>query len=94
MLLGCVIGGLVPLLLAAFATRMFGSAVGRLAGWLAVVHPLLVFFCGYLLTETPFSVALLLALLLSAEWVKTPRRAAPSGPASPGGSRRSPGPPR
>lgn len=72
-LLGCVIGSLVPLLLAAFATRMFGSPVGRLAGWLAVVHPLLVYFCGYLLTETPFTVTLLLALLLSAEWVKTPR---------------------
>jgi len=72
-LLGCAIGGLVPLLLAAFATRMFGSSTGRLAGWLAVVHPLLVFFCGYLLTETPFTVTLLLALLLSVEWVKTPR---------------------
>ena len=72
-LLGCVIGSLVPLLLAAFATRMFGSSVGRLAGWLAVVHPLLIFFCGHLLTETPFTVMLLLALLLSAEWVKAPR---------------------
>jgi len=72
-LLGCVIGSLVPLLLAAFTTRMFGSAAGRLAGWLAVVHPLLVYFCGHLLTETPFTVMLLLALLLSAEWVKTPR---------------------
>jgi 4-amino-4-deoxy-L-arabinose transferase-like glycosyltransferase len=72
-LLGCVIGSLVPLLLAGFATRMFGSSTGRLAGWLAVVHPLLVFFCGHLLTETPFTVMLLLALLLSAEWVKTPR---------------------
>lgn len=68
----CVIGSLVPLLLAAFATRMFGSSAGRLAGWLAVVHPLLVFFCGHLLTETPFTVMLLLALLLSAEWVKAP----------------------
>jgi len=72
-LLGCVIGSLVPLLLAAFTTRMFGSAAGRLAGWLAVVHPLLVYFCGDLLTETPFIVLLLLALLLSVEWVKTPR---------------------
>ena len=72
-LLGCVIGSLVPLLLAAFATRMFGSTVGRLAGWLAAVHPLLVYFCGHLLTETPFTVMLLLALLLSAEWVRTPR---------------------
>jgi len=72
-LLGCVIGSLAPLLLAAFGTRMFGSTVGRLAGWLAVAHPLLVYFCGYLLTETPFTVMLLLALLLSADWVKTPR---------------------
>lgn len=72
-LLGCVIGSLAPLLLAAFATRMFSSAVGRLAGWLAVVHPLLVFFCGHLLTETPFTVMLLFALLLSVEWVKAPR---------------------
>lgn len=72
-LLGCVIGSLVPLLLAAFATRMFGSTVGRLAGWLAVVHPTLVFFCGHLLTETPFTTMLLLALLLSTEWVKAPR---------------------
>lgn len=72
-LLTCAIGSLVPLLLAAFTTRMFGSAAGRLAGWLAVVHPLLVYLCGSLLTETPFSVTLLLALLLSAEWVKTPR---------------------
>ena len=72
-LLGCVIGSLVPLVLAAFAARMFGARVGRLAGWLAVVHPLLLYFCGHLLTETPFTVTLLLALLLSAEWVKAPR---------------------
>jgi 4-amino-4-deoxy-L-arabinose transferase-like glycosyltransferase len=72
-LLGCGIGGLIPLALAALATRMFGSATGRLAGWLAAVHPLLVFFCGYLLTETPFTLLMLAALLLSAEWVKTPR---------------------
>jgi len=72
-LMCCVIGALVPLLLAAFTTRMFGSSAGRLAGWLAVAHPLLVFFSGYLLTESPFGAALLLALLLSAEWLKTPR---------------------
>jgi 4-amino-4-deoxy-L-arabinose transferase-like glycosyltransferase len=72
-LLVAVIGGLLPLVLAAFGTRMFGSPTGRLAGWLATVHPLLVFFSGYLLTETPFCVTLLLALLLTAEWVKTPR---------------------
>ncbi|MBI5709031.1 MAG: glycosyltransferase family 39 protein [Candidatus Eisenbacteria bacterium] len=71
-LLQCAIGGLLPLLVSAFAGAMFGGAVGRLAGWLAAVHPLLVFFSGYLLTESLFCVALLLALTLSAEWVKTP----------------------
>ncbi len=71
-LLGCAVGGLVPLMLAAFATRMFGSVVGRTAGWLAVVHPLLVTSCGRSLPETAFAVVLLLALLLSAEWLKTP----------------------
>lgn len=72
-LLVAAIGSLLPLLLAALGARVFGSPVGRLAGWLAAVHPLLVFFSGYLLTEVPFCVTLLLALLLTAEWVKTPR---------------------
>jgi len=72
-LLQCVVGALVPLALAAFASAMFGGQVGRLSGWLAAVHPLLVFFSGYLLTETFFCVTLLVALSLSADWVKTPR---------------------
>src|SRR5260221_167168 len=49
-----------------------GSA-GWLAGILAAIHPLLIFFSGYLLTETVFSVALLAALVASTEWLKTPR---------------------
>jgi len=73
--LQCVIGALAPVLLAAFGTAMFGSAVGRLAGWLAAVHPLLVFMCGYLLTESLFVTTLLLALVLSVDWIKTPRPA-------------------
>jgi len=73
LLLVAVLGGLLPLLLAAFGPRMFGSSTGRLAGWLATAHPLLVLFSGYLLTEIPFCVTLVLALLLTAEWVKTPR---------------------
>jgi len=72
-LLQCVIAGFVPLLLAAFGTAMFGGSAGRLAGWLATFHPLLIFFSGYLLTETAFCAAMLLALTMSAEWVKTPR---------------------
>ncbi|HKQ57481.1 MAG TPA: glycosyltransferase family 39 protein [Candidatus Eisenbacteria bacterium] len=72
-LLQCVIGALVPLLVASLAGSLFGGTVGRVAGWIAAVHPLLVFFSGYLLTETAFCAALLLALLLSAEWVRTPR---------------------
>ena len=70
----CVIGALVPLLLAALARATVGSSVARIAMWLAVLHPLLVFFSGYLLTETTFCAILLLALLASVEWLKTPRR--------------------
>ena len=73
LLLQCAIGALVPLLLAAFGGALYGGGVGRLAGWLAAFHPLLVFFSAYLLTETTFSVTLLLALVAAAEWMKTPR---------------------
>ena len=72
-LLQCVIGAFVPLLLAGFGGAVFGGTVGRIAGWLAAFHPLLVFFCGYLLTETTFTAVLLVALAASAAWVKTPR---------------------
>ncbi len=75
LLLQCAFGALVPLLVRALGDSLFGSHVGRTAGWLAAVHPLLVFFSGYLLTESLFCLALLLALVVSAEWVKTPRRA-------------------
>lgn len=73
LLLQCAFGALVPLLVRALGDTMFGGHVGRTAGWLAAVHPLLVFFSGYLLTESLFCVTLLLALLASAAWVKTPR---------------------
>ncbi|MGH7729673.1 MAG: ArnT family glycosyltransferase, partial [Candidatus Eiseniibacteriota bacterium] len=72
-LLQCVVGALVPLLLAALGGSLFGGIVGRWSGWLAAVHPLLVFFSGYLLTEMLFCVTLLLAVLLSVDWVRTPR---------------------
>src|SRR6267378_5416473 len=73
LLLQCAIGALVPLLIEALGSAMFSGPAGRLAGWLAALHPLLVFFSGYLLTETLFTATLLAALLLSVEWVKTPR---------------------
>jgi 4-amino-4-deoxy-L-arabinose transferase-like glycosyltransferase len=72
-LLQCAIGALVPLLLAGFAASIFGGRAGRIAGWLAALHPLLVFFSGRLLTETSFTALLLIALIASAAWVKTPR---------------------
>ena len=74
LILQCMFGALVPLLVRGLGDSLFGGHVGRTAGWLAAVHPLLVFFSGYLLTESLFCVTLLLALLVSAEWVKTPRR--------------------
>jgi 4-amino-4-deoxy-L-arabinose transferase-like glycosyltransferase len=72
-LLQCVFGAMVPLVIARIGGAMVGGGVGRLAGWIAAVDPLLVFFSGYLMTETTFTVTLLLALLASVEWVKTPR---------------------
>jgi 4-amino-4-deoxy-L-arabinose transferase-like glycosyltransferase len=74
LLLQCALGALVPVALAGFAASLHGRAVGRLAGAIAAVDPLLVFFSGYLLTETAFTAALLAALLASAEWIKAPGR--------------------
>ena len=74
-LLQCAIGALVPVLLAGFGGSIFGGTVGFVAAGLAAVHPLLVFFSGYLLTETTFTALLLVALSASAAWVKTPRPA-------------------
>jgi 4-amino-4-deoxy-L-arabinose transferase-like glycosyltransferase len=73
LLLQCAFGALVPVALAGLARSTWGSGVARWAGWLAAVHPLLVFFSGYLLTETVFSLLLVLALAASVEWLKTPR---------------------
>ena len=72
-LLQCVFGAFVPVAVRALGRSMFGLPVGRIAGWLAVVHPLLVFFSGYLLTESLFCLVTLLALTASVEWLKTPR---------------------
>jgi len=73
LLLQCAIGALIPLLLASLASATFGGSVARIAAWLAALHPLLVFFSGYLLTETTFTAMLLAALVASAAWLKTPR---------------------
>jgi len=72
-MLMCVFGALVPPLLRQLGRAMIGPAVGMWAGWLAAVHPLLVFFSGYVMTESLFSVTLLLALLSSVAWIKQPR---------------------
>ncbi|MFM7231833.1 MAG: ArnT family glycosyltransferase [bacterium] len=68
----CVLGALVPVLVRALGRSLFGPGVGRIAAWLSVVHPLLVFFSGYLLTESLFTVMLLGGLLASTEWLKSP----------------------
>ncbi len=75
LLFQCVIGALVPVLVRSLGHSMFGTNVGRIAGWLAVAHPLLIFFSGYLLTESLFAVMVLASLLASAEWLKAPRPA-------------------
>ena len=73
LLLQCVIGALVPVLTRSLGRHMFGPGVGRAAGWLAVCHPLLIFFSGYLLTESLFCVMVLGSLVASVEWLKKPR---------------------
>ena len=70
----CVIGALIPVLLAALGAALFGAAVGRIAGWLSAVHPLLVAMCGYLLTETLFAATMLLAIAAVVGWVEAPSR--------------------
>ncbi len=75
LMLQCVIGALVPVSVRALGRTMFGPSIGRGAAWLAVVHPLLIFFSGYLLTESLFCVLVLAALTASAEWLKQPKPA-------------------
>jgi 4-amino-4-deoxy-L-arabinose transferase-like glycosyltransferase len=68
----CALGALAPLLVRALGARLFSPSVGRVAAWLTAVHPLLVFFSGYLLTEAMFTDALLVGLLASVAWVSRP----------------------
>lgn len=69
----CAVGALAPLLARTLGAHLYGSPVGRIAGWLVAVDPLLVFFSAHLLTETTFSSTLLLAMLATVLWIKTPR---------------------
>jgi 4-amino-4-deoxy-L-arabinose transferase-like glycosyltransferase len=78
-LLQCAIGALIPVLLAAFGASLFGRTAGRVAGWLAAVHPLLVAMCANLLTETLFAATMLLAIALTARWVMAPGRTSAFG---------------
>ena len=73
LVLQCAIGALAGPLAASLGGALFGPAAGALAGWLTAVHPLLVFFSAYLLTETIFTTFMLAALLASVSWLKTPR---------------------
>jgi 4-amino-4-deoxy-L-arabinose transferase-like glycosyltransferase len=75
LLLQCFIASFIPVLVRQLGHSMFGATTGRVAGWLAVVHPLLVFFSGYLLTESLFCVTVLAALITSVGWLKAPRSA-------------------
>jgi 4-amino-4-deoxy-L-arabinose transferase-like glycosyltransferase len=79
LLLQCALGALVPLLLTALGAPLFGLSVGRLAGWFAVVHPLLVTSAGDLTATTAAAATLVLALVASVEWMKTPRRGRATG---------------
>ena len=74
-ILQCVIGALVPLLLAALGRSLFGGAVGRWAGWVCAIDPVLVRVSGAPIAGATACATLLLALWLSTEWVRAPRGA-------------------
>lgn len=62
-----VLGGLVVWLIASLATRAAGPRTGVIAGWLAAVHPPLVWISAYVLSETLYAaVALGCALVCQA----------------------------
>ncbi len=69
----CALGAFLPLALFSLGRTLFSAPVGWIAGVLAAFYPLLVFFSGYLLTETTFALILVWALLATAAWVKVPR---------------------
>ena len=71
--LACAMGALAALLVARLATTLFGPTVGRVAGVCAALSPLLLHAAG-LLEPSVFACALGLAMVTSAEWLRTPRR--------------------
>ena len=73
-LLWCLIGALTPILVGWMGASLFGSPVGRIAGWVSALDPLLVLRGPSLAQQSVLGAALVLALGLSAAWLKTPRR--------------------
>jgi hypothetical protein len=69
----CFCSALVPPLVASLGAASFGGPIGRAAGWLCAFHPLLISASLGAPIESTASAALLIALVLSAAWVKTPR---------------------
>jgi 4-amino-4-deoxy-L-arabinose transferase-like glycosyltransferase len=73
LVLQCVLGAMIPLLLAGLGRSLFGDPIGLWCAWLATLHPLLIVACAELSAGTAFCATLSLAMLLSAEWLRTPR---------------------
>lgn len=80
--LAVAIGALLPLVVGQLAATLYGPTVGRLAAWISALDPLLLGGVG-LLQEQAFAFALTAALVLTANWLRTPRmgRAVGSGAA-------------
>ncbi len=65
-----LVGALTPVVIAALGAGVYGGGAGRWAGWIAAFDPFLVWAP---LVECVAALALGVALLATAGWVKTPR---------------------
>jgi 4-amino-4-deoxy-L-arabinose transferase-like glycosyltransferase len=72
LLFQCVIGALVPLLVARLGAPLFGASIGLIAGVVLTIDPLLVAGSEHLRPESALTAAMLWAMIVSVEWVRGP----------------------
>ncbi|MBI2870182.1 MAG: glycosyltransferase family 39 protein [Candidatus Omnitrophica bacterium] len=71
-LVNSLMGGMTCVLVAALGTRLGGRTVGLASGYIAAFYPHLLFWTPYVLTETPFILAIVWALHLLLRFIEHP----------------------